>query len=346
MLVLGGSLRHRGGIEAFCERTVEALARHGTRWRATWWTTDNAYLSWAGLGPALRAWRRLGTIDKHCVDVVWLQWSTLADLILLRRVVALGLPVMVTPHLGANARLQRSRILRAICMHLVAKADRLALLFDEQAGEIALPDMPTSLLGTFLPEEALAASTTPHPAGPLRLIHAGRLSREKGTFRLVAICAVLHARGIPFQARIVGRAEPDVTAAIKSAIADAGLERSIELAGWMEGPALREALGQADVLVHLSELDSFPLIVLEALAAGALPIVSDMAGAASMVRRFDGLTVPNSDVAAAADWLMGTEPQTIRRRGAQAALLVRADLAWPNIVAELEDVADAALACR
>lgn len=344
MLVLGGTLQHRGGLESFCERTVDAIGRHASGWRATWWTTDNAYLSWANLGAAMRAWKRLGTLDRHSVDLVWLQWSTLADLILLQRVVALGLPVMVTPHLGANARLQRIGFLRAICSRLVARADRLALLFDEQASEIALPQIPRSTLGTFLPHETL---TTPFPKradGPLRLLHAGRLSREKGTFRVVAICAMLQARGIPFSARIVGKAEPDVIAAIQTAIADADLGRSVELAGWMDGAALRDALGQADVLVHLSELDSFPLIVLEALVAGALPIVSDMAGAASMVRRYDGLITLDSSVGAAVDWLKNTDPDTIRRRAADAALLVRADHGWPEIVAKLEHVANASLA--
>jgi len=340
MLVLGGSLHHRGGIESFCERTLEAVSRHGSGWRATWWTTDNAYLSWNRLGAAARAWKRLGTLNRHSVDLVWLQWSTLADLILLRRVVALGFPVMATPHLGANARLQRVPFLRAICTRLVAKADRLALLFDEQASEIALPDMPRSILGTFLPEDTLATPVPTRAAGPIRLLHAGRLSREKGTFRMVAICAMLHAKGIPFSARIVGRAEPDVVTGIETAIADAGLKQSVELAGWMDGPALREALGQTDVLVHLSELDSFPLIVLEALAAGALPIVSDMAGAASMVRHYDGLITPDSSVEMAADWLMKMDPEAIRERGEKASLLVRADHAWPDMVAKLERVAD------
>jgi hypothetical protein len=41
---------------------------------------------------------------------------------------------------------------------------------------------------------------------------------------------------------------------------------------------MQQALREADVLVHLSTIDSFPLIVLEALAAGTLPLVFPMAG--------------------------------------------------------------------
>ena len=346
MLVLGGSSQHQGGIESFCERTVTALEHHGAGWRATWWPTDTAYLSWNKLSRLARAWKRMSVIDKHGVDLVWLQWSTLADLIFLLRVVTSGVPVMMTPHLGANARLQRSPMMRAICKRLAARADRLALLFDEQAQEIALPDLPTSTLGTFLPEETLTTPIGVRQDGPLRLLHAGRLSHEKGTLRMVEICATLHARGIPFEARIVGSAEPDFIATLEARIVDTGLSQSIELGGWMDGPGLRQALGHADVLVHLSELDSFPLIVLEALAAGALPIVADMAGAASMVSHYDGLVTPGSSVAAAAQWLMTTTPEAIRRRGDVAAVRVRVDHAWPEIIAKLVSIAEAVAPLR
>lgn len=343
MLVLGGSLDHRGGIEAFCERTVTAIDRHGETWQAVWWPTDTAYLSWRKIGTLTKAWRRLATIDQRDFDLVWLQWSTLADLIFLHRVVRRGFAVMVTPHLGANARLQRDPLLMALCTRLATKAGRFALLFEEQADEIALPAIPRSTIGTFLPEETLTTPVSARTQGPLRLLHAGRLSREKGTLRMVEICALLRARNIPFEARIVGRAEPSFITELEAEIAQAGLQHSIDLAGWMDGPHLRDALGHTDVLIHLSELDSFPLIVLEALAAGALPIVADMAGAASMVRHYDGLVTPGSSVQAAADWLAAMSPDAIRQRGRDAANLVRQDHAWPRIVAELECIAGAAV---
>jgi glycosyltransferase involved in cell wall biosynthesis len=341
MLVLGGSLHHPGGLESFCERTTTAINRHAQGWRATWWPTDTAYLTARGIPPLARAWRRLRDVDKHAFDLVWVQWSTFSDLLFLRRIVALGLPVMVTPHLGANARLQRVPALRALCARLLAQADRLALLFDGQDTEIVLPRaVPRSILGTFLPEESLAPPRAEETGGPLRLLHAGRLSRAKGTFRMVAICAFLRDRGVAFEAAIVGRGEPKMMEALSEEISQAGLTDSLRLAGWMDGPALRAALHRADILVHLSELDSFPLIVMEALAADALPLVADMAGAASMVRRYDGLVTQGSDVAAAAEWLVAHTPAELRRRGAAAGERVRDDHRWPAIVRKLEDIAD------
>jgi glycosyltransferase involved in cell wall biosynthesis len=341
MLVLGGSQQHRGGLEAFCERTTLAINDLASGWRATWWTTDTAFLNPRQIAALIRTWRKLGTLDAGTVDLVWLQWATVTDLLLLRRVMALGLPVMVTPHMGANARLQRVPWLRALCVRLLAPADRLALLFETQGSDIALPPaVPRSKLGTFLPSEALAEPVAGRSGETLRLLHAGRLSREKGSFRLIAICAILRERGIPFHAEIVGSASPEVLAELRAEIAAQELTDHVQLLGWMNGPELRQALARADVLVHLSELDSFPLIVMEALAAGALPLVSDMAGAASMVQRYDGLVTPRGDVAAAAEWLVTNDPAGLRLRGGIAAQAVRADHAWSDVVARLEQIAD------
>jgi len=343
MVILGGSLHHPGGLEAFCERAAIAVDRHAAGWQAWWWPTNTAYFSWRRLGDVGRVWRELSRLQG--VDLVWLQWSTSLDLLFLLLAKARGLPVMITPHLGAASRLQRVPAVRRLCVRLLGCGDRIGLLFDDQDDEIALPrTIPRSTVGTFLPEDTFNAPADPKRGGPLRLIHAGRLSIEKGTFRMVALCALLRERGVPFDARIVGRSDPETMAALGAAIADAGLGDALTLTGWMDEAALRGALTEADLLVHLSELDSFPLIVLEALAAGALPIVAPMAGAAEMVRRHDGFVARGSSVTAVADWIAGQEPAALRRRGAAAAMQVREDRRWEKVVAAVQSAAEATLA--
>jgi glycosyltransferase involved in cell wall biosynthesis len=342
MLVLGGSLHHPGGLEAFCERAASAVTAHASGWQARWLPTESAYFSPARLATVQAAWARAG--DLGGVDLVWLQWSTLIDLLFLQRIRMRGVPVLVTPHLGAASRLQRSSLLRRISLRLLSRADRLALLFDGQNGEIALPPaVPRSTVGTFLPAEVLTAPSAQARGDRLRLIHAGRLSAEKGAFRMVELCAMLRGRNLPFTAQIVGSAEPAVLEALTAAIASADLGDRMEMSGWMDGPALRNALSRADVLVHLSELDSFPLIVLEALAAGTVPVVADMAGAASMVRRYGGLVTPGSSVAAAADWIVAQDLAALRRQALLAAGRVREELGWEHVVRRLEQAAEATL---
>jgi len=341
MIVLGGSPHHPGGLEGFCERATTAINRHTTGWTAEWWPSDTAYAGVGRLPAIYRAWRRLDQLDG--VALVWLQWSTLLDLMLLRRLRTLGVPVMVTPHLGANSRLQRVPVLRALCLRLLGHADRLALLFPEQDAEIALPAaVPRTPVRTFLPEIALAspARPNPNPGTTLHLIHAGRLSHGKGTFRMVALCAALRARGLPVEGRIVGRGDPATMAALVRAIGDAGLGDTLTLIDWLDEAALIAALADADILVHLSELDSYPLIVLEALAAGTVPVVADMIGACAMVARYGGFVSDGSSVAAAADWLAAQDPVRLRHDAAAAAMRVRQDHSWTACVDRLVETAN------
>lgn len=329
MLVLGGAVYHPGGLEAFCARAAEAVTAADRGWVADWSPTDAAYLNplrMVGLGRRLAA---LLDAKQRGIDVIWLQWSTLADLLFVLEARALGIPVLVTPHLGQNARLQRVGSLRRLCAGTLRAANRIGMLFDRQGEEIALPaGVPTSVLRTFLPAASLARALPPKAPGPIRLIHAGRLSEGKGTFRMVDLCAELRARRIPFSARIVGRADAPTIAALQSKIGAAGIADAVEVIEWLDEKALMEALVAADVLVHLSTLDSFPLIVLEAMAAGAVPIVGEMAGARSMVEAYDGHVAEGSTAIDAANWLAARSVEELRQRGAYMAAQVRSDYRW------------------
>ena len=101
-----------------------------------------------------------------------------------------------------------------------------------------------------------------------------------------------------------------------------------------EGELLGE-LRSADVLVHLSTFDSYPLTVLEALACGTLPLVADMAGVRAMVAAYDGQVMDGPDGAAAAAWLATQDPADLRRRAAAVEQKVRADFAWTACVERL-----------
>lgn len=347
MLILGGTLHHPGGLEAFCARAAEAVNGAGAGWTADWWPTDTAYLT---LGRSAGVVRRLHALTRTGAprfDLIWLQWSTLSDLLFLLRARARGIPVLVTPHLGANARLQRIHVLRTLCAGILRAADRIGLLFAGQGAEIALPPgVPTSIVRTFLPTTSLTRMTLPRTGAGVRLIHAGRLSEGKGSFRTVALCAALRARGVPVAARIVGRSDDATMSRLRDMIADARMGDDIELIEWLDEERLATALAEADVLAHLSTLDSFPLIVLEAMAAGAVPVVGEMAGARSMIEAYGGHVARGTSVDDAADWIAGQSIAELRSCGAAIAARVRADLRWDECAAQAIAAAEATLAQR
>ncbi|MDF0490645.1 glycosyltransferase family 4 protein [Sphingomonas sp. H39-1-10] len=343
LCIVGGSTRDPGGVESFCARALEALNTHWSGGEVFWVPADSAHLSPARLPRFLRALHAFRRANRVPIDVLWLNVANLPDLLFVPLAKALGIRVLVTLHLGANSRLQRSGVLRWLSRTLAARADRIALLFDGQDAEIELPaNVPRSTIRTFLPPESFAPPREAATGPELRLIHAGRLSEGKGSLAIVDLCAALDRAGIPFTARIIGRGDEALMEALCARIETHGLEPRVALSDWLDGPALIAALGGADILVHLSRLDSFPLIVLEAMAAGTIPIAIDMAGVRAMTTAYDGhLVAPNAAVPGAEAWLESNDLADLRRRGAAMGARVREDYSWAACVATLAAAIDA-----
>jgi len=343
LCIVGGSTRTPGGVEIFCARALQAVQTHWPECDVLWVPADSGHLNPARLPGFLRALQSFRRANRVPIDILWLNVANLPDLLFVLLAKSLGVRVLVTLHLGANSRLQRNRVLRRLCRSLVARADRVALLFDGQDAEIDLPaTVPRSTIRTFLPPESFVPPGAPATEPCLRLIHAGRLSEGKGSLAIVDLCAALDRAGVAFTARIIGRGDEALMQDLYARIEANGLTSRITLSDWLDGPALIAALAQADILVHLSRLDSFPLIVLEAMAAGTIPIAVDMAGVRTMTGRYDGhLVAPEAAVAEAETWLEANSLGDLRQRGAAMGARVREDYSWAACVATLTAAIDA-----
>ena len=345
ILILGGSPGHPGGVEAFCDRSEQALRRR-TGWDLLRMPADTAYMTIRRLPSLIRGWGRLLGYKQRGLDCVWIQYSNLMDLTFVVVAKLFGFDVMVTPHLGANWRSQANPALRSLSGLVLQLADRLALISPTQELEINLPrSVPRSQIRNFLPSAVIeAAVIEPGDGGTaMRLIHSGRLSEGKGTFLFVDVCERLHAAGVPFSARITGGADEATYARLRAQIAGYGLENCIAVLGRISDSALLEELRGSDFLVHLSRIDSYPLIVLEAILCGTLPVCMELAGARDMVETYGGGIVSQFDpVAEAAVYLAAQDLAGSRRLAAGLAARVRADYAWESCAAALET---ALLAC-
>ncbi len=337
--MLGGSSAHTGGVEAFCDRASAALARDG-HWQVTRIMTSSAYLSLGTLALYLRGIAALIGQRRDRPDCIWLHYVNLPDLAYLIVARLLGMRVMVTPHLGSNWKSQSSPVLRRLSGWALRHASRFALLSATQEGELNLPaSVPRSRIITFLPAEMLAARPDPLAKDPaqLRLIHASRLSEGKGSFLVVDVCAALRDAGLVFSAEIVGPADAVTNAALHDRIARHQLADHVTVPGPKSMPQMVVALQRSDVLIHLSRIDSYPLIVLEAMACGVVPVCLDLAGARSMVATYDGHVVgPERPVEDTAEWIAGLVIADIRRRGNDISQRVRADFDWSQCLQALD----------
>ncbi len=115
-------------------------------------------------------------------------------------------------------------------------------------------------------------------AGGFQILFLSNLLPDKGFEDLLDACAILRTEGLPFRCRFVGAPSASVSKEdFLRRVAERDLGESVVYEGAKYGPDKQAVLSEADVLVHPTREDCFPLVVLEAMAAG-LPVVSTREG--------------------------------------------------------------------
>lgn len=126
----------------------------------------------------------------------------------------------------------------------------------------------------------------PHPHAPsdvLRLIHVGRLSREKSPHLAVATAVELHARGVPVRLDVFGQGPH------RDELEELAGEAAVVLHGHVSGRTeLARHLSAADVAVSACPGETFGLAVLEALACGTPVVTASRGGARELIDHHSG----------------------------------------------------------
>lgn len=112
----------------------------------------------------------------------------------------------------------------------------------------------------------------------LRLAYVGRLSRTAKNLRqLTAISEALHADGVPFSLTIIGSGEEEKR--LRSDFSKSAVAANVSFVGQLTPAQVRQRLLDIDILLLVSTYESSPHAVLEAMAAGVVPVVSRIPGA-------------------------------------------------------------------
>jgi phosphatidylinositol alpha-mannosyltransferase len=112
-------------------------------------------------------------------------------------------------------------------------------------------------------------------AEPLRLLFVGRLDPQKNVGRLIRALSLVRQ---PVEAAIVGEGEQG--AELRRAAAGMGRVRFV---GARHGAELLNWFRWADAFVMASDREGMPLALLEAMAAGLVPIVTDVSDLGDLV---------------------------------------------------------------
>jgi glycosyltransferase involved in cell wall biosynthesis len=159
-----------------------------------------------------------------------------------------------------NLAVRHAEVIDAFVTYTERMASRLRELLPERHDSILL-----LRYGVDIPRERRARA-----AGPLRLIYSGRLARDKGIFDLPQIAAALRHQGHRVQWTIQG-AGPDA-AQLRAQWPDA----TTHWTGLQPMSAVLQGYHRQDVLVMPSRNEGLPVALLEAGAAGVVPVVSNL----------------------------------------------------------------------
>lgn len=148
----------------------------------------------------------------------------------------------------------------------------------------------------------------------LRLVHVGRLSREKSPHLAVATAAELHRRGVRVSMDVYGRGPH-----LPELVEIAG-EAPVRFHGHVAGrPELARRIAAADISLSVCPGETFGLAVLEALACGTPVVTATTGGAGELIDASSGdWGAPDPSSLADAVLRVAAREVVTRRRAARA----------------------------
>lgn len=195
---------------------------------------------------------------------------------------------------------------------------------ESQAWQRFMPELQTQVIANAIDTgwaNAGASSVLPDE-GRLRLVYVGRLVEAKGLFEAVHAIARLRREGVSVHMTIAGGGSDE--ARLKALVVSLDLKREIAFPGPLFGPAKARCWLAADVLVFPTWREGLPYSLLEAMAAGLVPITCAVGAIPDVITDGrDGLLVPVRDPDALAEairWVhehrvaAGSIAQAARRR--------------------------------
>jgi glycosyltransferase involved in cell wall biosynthesis len=196
-------------------------------------------------------------------------------------------------------------IFRTYAPHLDSMAAVSRTIHETLTGLPEFVRVPVHYLPYGVPMPAQVAARSAGGSDPLRILYLGRLDREQKRVHLFPqILEALRAPGIPFHWTIAG-AGPEQESLRASMLSSPN--QTVSFPGKVLYADVPRVLASHDVFLLASDYEGLPLSLLEAMACGVVPVVSDLpSGIREVVDETTGKRVPPAEIRGYADaiiWL-------------------------------------------
>jgi glycosyltransferase involved in cell wall biosynthesis len=229
----------------------------------------------------------MASVLRHDADVVHINTSLNAkafwrDLVYLTVARLCGARVVYQVHGGALRRFGAHPAIAAALRLAARLVDRVVVLSraELEAWRALMPAAPADRIANGIdcvPYRKYNRTT----AHELRLLHIGRLAAGKGLQETIEGLALARAAGARARLVIAGRGPEE--ARLRRQVREAGLEEAVTFAGPAYGDEKARLYSRSDALVLASYSEGLPYALLEAMAAGVVPIVTPVGGVPDVV---------------------------------------------------------------
>lgn len=109
----------------------------------------------------------------------------------------------------------------------------------------------------------------------LQIVYVGRIDEtQKRISDLAAIAKQITAKNLPFHLKVIG--DGPERSALEEKLADEIAAKKVEFTGWLENEKIINLLRQSDVFVLTSAYEGFCIALVEAMANGCCPVVTNI----------------------------------------------------------------------
>ncbi len=196
-----------------------------------------------------------------------------------------------------------NRLLKGLVKRMLRWPDAVVVLSREQRDAVleAAPEQTVEIVpnGIDCTPYLRHNRAAPDPKAPLRLIYIGRFAPGKGLLETLEGLRIARSRGFPARLVLAGSGPEELR--LRQYTREAGLAREVSFVGPAFGEHKAQLLSQADAFVLASYSEGLPYSLLEAMAAGVVPIVTPVGAIPDvMTEREHGLFVAPRDAGAIA----------------------------------------------